>query len=108
MPIYEFKCLKCDHQFEILQKLSDLPPAQCPSCGSKKISQVLSAPAFQFKGTGWYVTDYAKKSPTEASPGISSNEKSGKSESKPPDPPATTPAPEKSSTEKTPDKPEKK
>jgi putative FmdB family regulatory protein len=108
VPIYEFECLKCGYQFEKLQKLSDLPPAQCPSCGAKKISQVLSAPAFQFKGTGWYVTDYAKKAPTEASSGVSSNGKNGKTESKSSDSATTTPAPEKSSTEKKPDKTEKK
>ena len=61
MPLYEYECQKCHHRFEKLQRLSDPPPAKCPECGGK-VSQLLSAPAVQFKGSGWYVTDYARKS----------------------------------------------
>lgn len=61
MPLYEYQCKKCGHRFERLQKRhSDPPPAKCPECGGK-VEQLVSAPAVQFKGSGWYATDYAKK-----------------------------------------------
>jgi len=60
MPLYEYECQKCHYRFEKLQRFSDPPPAKCPECGGK-VSQLLSAPAVQFKGSGWYVTDYARK-----------------------------------------------
>lgn len=70
MPIYEYQCKKCGHRFERMQKMSDPHPANCPDCGAKKsVEQLLSAPAVQFKGSGWYVTDYAKKATTPASKG---------------------------------------
>lgn len=63
MPIYEYQCKKCGHRFERMQKMSDPHPTGCPDCGAKKsVEQLMSAPAVQFKGSGWYVTDYAKKS----------------------------------------------
>ncbi len=61
MPIYEYQCQKCGFRFEKLQRMSDPPPSKCPECRGK-IAQLLSPSAVQFKGTGWYVTDYAKKS----------------------------------------------
>jgi putative FmdB family regulatory protein len=61
MPIYEYKCKKCHHRFERIQKFSDPHVKKCPDCGGS-VEQVISAPAVQFKGSGWYVTDYAKKS----------------------------------------------
>src|SRR5258708_13347238 len=61
MPLYEYLCKKCGHRFERIQKFSDRPVKKCPECGGA-VEQVLSAPAVQFKGSGWYVTDYAKKS----------------------------------------------
>ncbi len=60
MPLYEYECPK-DGVFERIQKFSDPPLAACPSCGGP-IEKLASAPAIQFKGTGWYVTDYARKS----------------------------------------------
>jgi putative FmdB family regulatory protein len=60
MPLYEYQCDACGHRFEVIQKFSDAPPDKCPSCGGT-VSKMQSAPAFQFKGTGWYITDYAKK-----------------------------------------------
>lgn len=60
MPLYEYECPQCG-RFELIQKFSDVPLLACPTCG-KDIQKLLSAPAFQFKGTGWYVTDYARKS----------------------------------------------
>ena len=59
MPLYEYECPK-DGTFEQIQKFSDPPLKKCPKCGSP-VERLLSAPAIQFKGTGWYVTDYAKK-----------------------------------------------
>jgi len=61
MPLREYQCKKCKHRFEKIQKFSDKPLKKCPECGGP-LEQLLSAPAVQFKGSGWYVTDYAKKS----------------------------------------------
>ncbi len=62
MPLYEYLCKKCGHRFEKIRKFSDKPIKKCPECGGT-VEQVISAPAVQFKGSGWYVTDYARKSP---------------------------------------------
>ncbi len=61
MPLYEYECKKCGHRFERIQLFSDPMVKKCPECGGK-VEQMISAPAVQFKGSGWYVTDYAKKS----------------------------------------------
>jgi putative FmdB family regulatory protein len=66
MPLYEYKCKKCGHRFEKIVKFSDKPVKKCPECGGV-VEQMISAPAVQFKGSGWYVTDYAKKSSALAS-----------------------------------------
>jgi putative FmdB family regulatory protein len=60
MPLYEYRCLECDHQFEVIQKFSDPPIEQCPKCGGP-VRKLLSSPAIQFKGSGWYITDSARK-----------------------------------------------
>ena len=60
MPIYEFRCKKCNNQIEVFQKLSDKPPTRCKKCGGR-LEKMVSATAFQFEGEGWYVTDYARK-----------------------------------------------
>ena len=60
MPLYEYQCDACGHRFEAIRKFSDEPLEVCPKCGGH-IQKLISAPAFAFKGTGWYVTDYAKK-----------------------------------------------
>ncbi len=60
MPIYEYECRKCKAHIEVFQKVSDKPPARCRKCGGR-LEKLLSAPAIQFKGSGWYVTDYAGK-----------------------------------------------
>jgi putative FmdB family regulatory protein len=60
LPLYEYLCPKCG-RFELIRKFSDPPLAKCPTCGSK-VEKLLAAPAIQFKGTGWYITDYARKS----------------------------------------------
>ena len=58
VPIYEYECERCQHRFEVIQKFSDKPIKKCPQCGCP-VHKVLSPPALIFKGTGWYVTDYA-------------------------------------------------
>ena len=58
MPIYEFECRKCKAHSEVFQKLNDKPPTRCRKCGGR-LERLISAPAIQFKGSGWYVTDYA-------------------------------------------------
>jgi putative FmdB family regulatory protein len=65
MPIYEYRCEACQKRFEKLQKVSDSPCRKCPTCGGP-LRKVLSPPALQFKGQGFYITDYAKKSPSGA------------------------------------------
>ena len=66
MPLYEYECKKCHHRFERIVKFSDRPIKKCPECGGP-VEQTITAPAVQFKGSGWYVTDYAKKSAATAS-----------------------------------------
>ena len=61
MPLYEYECTECQNRFERIQKFSDPPIESCPTC-SGKVRKLISSPAIQFKGTGWYVTDYAQKS----------------------------------------------
>jgi putative FmdB family regulatory protein len=60
MPIYEYQCKKCKAHIELFQKVSDKPPTKCRKCGGR-LEKLFSAPAIQFKGSGWYVTDYAGK-----------------------------------------------
>ena len=61
MPLYEYQCPKCETRFELIQKFSAASVTKCTECGAKS-KRLLSAPAIQFKGSGWYVTDYANKS----------------------------------------------
>ncbi len=61
MPLYEYECRGCGDVSEVIQRMSDAPLSTCDECGGE-LKKLLSAPAFQFKGSGWYVTDYAKKS----------------------------------------------
>src|SRR4029450_707481 len=60
MPLYEYQCETCAHRFEVIQKFSDAPIAVCPKCGGPVV-KLLSSPAIQFKGSGWYITDYARQ-----------------------------------------------
>src|ERR1041384_2182117 len=60
MPIYEYQCKKCNAHTEVMQKVTDKPLSRCRKCGGR-LEKLLSAPAIQFKGSGWYVTDYAGK-----------------------------------------------
>lgn len=59
MPLYEYSCGSCGHRFELLERVSAPSPRPCPSCGADA-PRLLGAPALQFKGSGWYVTDYGK------------------------------------------------
>jgi len=61
MPIYEYRCEKCRKRVEMIQKISDPPCKKCPYCGGP-LQKLISSPAIQFKGSGFYITDYAKKS----------------------------------------------
>ena len=82
MPLYEYECTKCGHRFERIVKFSDAPITKCPKCKGK-VGQMVSAPAIQFKGSGWYVTDYAKSgSSRPASDGGKSDRSESKAESK--------------------------
>jgi putative FmdB family regulatory protein len=82
MPLYEYQCTKCGHRFEKIQKFSDKRIKKCPECGGP-LEQVISAPAVQFKGSGWYVTDYAKKSSASAASESKKDSKESKKEEKP-------------------------
>ena len=79
MPLYEYECVTNGHRFEVIQKFSDAPLEVCPKCGGP-VKKLLSSPAIQFKGSGWYITDYAKKSGNVES--SSSTKGESKSESK--------------------------
>lgn len=79
MPIYEYECRKCGHRFEVIQKISDSPIKKCEKCKGKT-DRLISSPAIQFKGSGWYVDGYSKKD--GASGSSESKESSGAAESK--------------------------
>ena len=80
MPLYEYECLNCGKRTEVLQRMSDAPLAACPTCGGE-VKKLLSAPAVQFKGSGWYVTDYAgKKGGSSSSKSEPKSDDSGSSE----------------------------
>ncbi|MGB7188899.1 MAG: zinc ribbon domain-containing protein [Acidobacteriaceae bacterium] len=78
MPLYEYRCKQCGHQFEKIQSFSAPEEKVCPVCGGE-VEKLISAPAFQFKGSGWYVNDYAAKGNAKAASGP----KEGSSDSKP-------------------------
>lgn len=81
MPIYEYKCNDCSERHEIIQSISDEPLTHCPKCGGA-MKKLISSPAIQFKGSGFYKTDYASGSSSAASSSSSSSDStSSKSES---------------------------
>ena len=101
MPLYEYKCAKCGQVFELIQKFSDEPLREHPQCGGL-VERLLSPPALQFKGSGWYVNDYGRngsegKKSSKSKSESSDAAKAGKTESTKP---AAAPAPETSSTTK--------
>jgi putative FmdB family regulatory protein len=77
MPLYEYACDACGQRFELIQKFSDPTPETCAKCGKGPVHRQLSSPAIQFKGSGWYITDYAQKgkSGTESAGSGSSSDK---------------------------------
>jgi putative FmdB family regulatory protein len=82
MPLYEFECTQCGHRFERILRFTDPYPEACPECGGIP-KKMISASSFQFKGTGWYVTDYARKGSTPTGESEATKAESSKSESKP-------------------------
>jgi putative FmdB family regulatory protein len=77
MPLYEYPCEACGQRFEVIQKFSDPPPEACEKCGKGPVHRQQSSPAIQFKGTGWYITDYAQKGKTGGDAGTSTKNSSG-------------------------------
>jgi len=75
VPLYEYECGACKHRFEQIQKFSDPLVKKCPKCGKKKVKKLLSSPAIQFKGSGFYITDYQRKGTTSSLPDHSEAEK---------------------------------
>ncbi|MGD1147090.1 MAG: FmdB family zinc ribbon protein [Thermoanaerobaculaceae bacterium] len=107
MPLYEYRCTSCGERTEVLQRLGATPLSQCSHCGGT-LQKLISASALKFKGTGWYVTDYAKRSASadskdSAAAGTAKadtkpeSKSESKSESKPADKPASKPAAPESS-----------
>lgn len=93
MPIYEYRCQGCEHQFDTLQKMSADPLVECPECAEQKLVKLVSAPSFRLSGSGWYETDFKtskdkKKNLVDSSSGSSSDSSSSKS--KPPNNKAST------------------
>ena len=66
MPMYEYRCAKCNKTTEIIQKFNDPPLGECPECKSNEITKLLSKTSFHLKGTGWYATDYKNSKPAQA------------------------------------------
>jgi putative FmdB family regulatory protein len=95
MPLYEYRCQNCNETFEVLQKFSDSPLTVHASCGGK-VDRLLSAPGLQFKGSGWYITDYARSGSGKSPNGKSDGKSETKSESKSDVKPAASSTPAKS------------
>jgi putative FmdB family regulatory protein len=72
MPLYEYKCEACGRRFEAIRKFSDPELAECTLCGKGPVQRLMSSPAIQFKGSGWYITDYASKGKSGSDPAPSS------------------------------------
>lgn len=89
MPIYEYRCSHCGYQKEYMQRMSDAPLTDCPKCGKRSLTKLVSAAGFQLKGTGWYATDFknpAKPAATSSKPEAKQDKaeaKQDKAESKP-------------------------
>ena len=90
MPLYEYECDACHERFEKIVKFSDPPLEVCAKCGKGPVKKLLSSPAIQFKGSGWYITDYAKKSGSDA--GKTSKGSSSSSDSSPSSDSKSTPS----------------
>ncbi len=88
MPLYEYRCDACGRRFEKIRRFSDSPLERCDLCGKGPVHKLLSSPAIQFKGSGWYITDYAKKGSSDTadsgapSTGATPSDKNGQSAGK--------------------------
>jgi len=93
MPLYEYECLVCGHRFERIQRFSDPPASECPACGGA-VRRLLGVPALQFKGSGFYITDYGKGDGGGTRPPSPTAEESSSAspESTPPPKPDAAPA----------------
>jgi putative FmdB family regulatory protein len=89
MPLYEYQCESCQHRFERIQKFSDPPIETCPEC-SGAVKKLLSSPAIQFKGSGWYITDYARKGGSDGTKPPAEGKSDTKADTKPESKTATT------------------
>lgn len=85
MPIYEYQCQACGHRLEKLQKISDEPLKDCPSCSQPQLQKLVSAAGFRLKGGGWYETDFKSGSKKNVVDSSSGGADSGKSDTKPSD-----------------------
>ena len=83
MPIYDYRCLECQHQDEHLQKVSDPVLIVCPRCGKESYKKLLSAAGFQLKGSGWYATDFKSKPAEKKTETKTETKSETKTESKP-------------------------
>ena len=106
MPIYEFECQKCKAHTEVFQKMNDKSPTKCDKCGGR-LEKLVSASAIQFKGSGWYVTDYAgngkkaaEKAESDAASASDKASESEKKDSKKPDRKSKDSSPSKRTSEK--------
>jgi putative FmdB family regulatory protein len=81
MPLYEYECDACSRRFEAIRKFSESDLDVCTLCGKGPVRRLMSSPAIQFKGTGWYITDYSSKGKSSAEPGSASKSETKKSES---------------------------
>src|SRR4029077_18840605 len=81
MPLYEYQCDVCGHRFELIRKFSDPPVETCPKCGGH-VQKLISASAFQLKGSGWYITDYARKDSSGGGKSENQSKDSGKESDK--------------------------
>jgi putative FmdB family regulatory protein len=80
VPLYEYQCEACGRRFEVIQKYSDPTVETCKECGKGPVHRLLSSPAIQFKGTGWYITDYAQKGKSDSSTGSPAKDSTAKSD----------------------------
>jgi putative FmdB family regulatory protein len=82
MPVYEYRCGKCGHEFEEIQRITADPIRKCPKCGKLSVERLISRTSFVLKGSGWYVTDYARKSASAPAPAGDGGTKDGDSGAK--------------------------
>ena len=97
MPIYEYRCDACGNEFEVMQRIADRPIRKCEICGRLKAKRIISHTSFILRGSGWYVTDYKGKTPSNNGHKAGEKEATGSSSDTPPSPPPSTTKTESSS-----------